>query len=329
MPCSGRSILRLTHRSLWLVCVAASAAFATPTQTAQYTVTFDATWSAQTHPSNFPATPHFSGLIGTTHDSTVSFWQVCLPATPGIESMAETGSKSPLTSEIDAAAMAGSADALISGGGINPSPGSVSVSFQIDLDFPLVTLVSMVAPSPDWFVGVSGLSLLENGDWAPEKVVALLPYDAGTDSGSQYTSPNQDTNPPALIMQITSLPLGNGVPLGTFTFARTDVPTTADPGALAAALPIRTLLLQNVPNPFNPATTVRFDLARSEHVSLRIFDVKGRLVRTLVSQHLPRAHHEFLWDGMDDAGVRVPSGTYFYRLRGSDFVETRKMIIAK
>jgi hypothetical protein len=274
-----------------VACLPAATA-ANPTQTAEYTVTFDATWSAQTHPSSFPPNPHFSGLVGSTHDASVWFWQAGELASPGIENMAETGSKSPLLTEIGAAITDGSADSLISGGGINPSPGSVGVSFQIDLDFPLVTLVSMIAPSPDWFVGVSNLSLFENGDWVEERIVSLLPYDSGTDSGTTYTSPNLDTDPAEPIMQITTL-------------------------------------FQNAPNPFNPATTVRFDLGQSGHVSLRIFDVRGRPVRTLVSLQLPRDRHAIVWDGTDDAGVSVPSGTYFYRLRASGFVQTRKLVVAK
>ena len=74
---------------------------------------------------------------------------------------------------------------------------------------------------------------------------------------------------------------------------------------------------------------VRLDLARADHVSLRIFDVGGRLVRTLANQRLPRDRHAFLWDGADENGVRVPSGAYFYQLRTSDFVQTRKMIVTK
>jgi hypothetical protein len=311
-----------------VACLPAATA-ANPTQTAEYTVTFDATWSAQTHPSSFPPNPHFSGLVGSTHDASVWFWQAGELASPGIENMAETGSKSPLLTEIGAAITDGSADSLISGGGINPSPGSVGVSFQIDLDFPLVTLVSMIAPSPDWFVGVSNLSLFENGDWVEERIVSLLPYDSGTDGGTTYTSPNLDTDPAEPIMQITTLPVGNGVPLGTFTFTRTDVPTAVGPGSGTAGPPARTTLFQNAPNPFNPATTVRFDLGQSGHVSLRIFDVRGRPVRTLVSLQLPRDRHAIVWDGTDDAGVSVPSGTYFYRLRASGFVQTRKLVVAK
>lgn len=192
------------------------------TQTAEYTVTFVATWSAQTHPVDFPPSAHFSGLIGGTHNGAVSFWDPGQLATPGIEDMAELGEKSTLQSEIQVAINAATAGAVISGGGISPSPGSVSQPFTIDQAYPLVTVVSMVAPSPDWFVGVHGLPLYENGDWVNEKSVQLLPYDAGTDDGTTYSSPNQETSPHQPIALITSLPAGNGVPFGTMTFTRTD-----------------------------------------------------------------------------------------------------------
>jgi hypothetical protein len=313
---------------LWAACLPVPAA-GNPTQTAEYTVTFEATGNAETHPASFPPNPHFSGLIGGTHDVSVAFWRVGELASPGIESMAETGAKSTLISEFNAAILAGGADSLVSGGGINPSPGSVAVSFQIDLEFPLVTLVSMIAPSPDWFVGVWGLSLLESGDWVEEKVVALLPYDSGTDSGTTYTSPNSDTDPAEPITLITTLPVGNGVPLGTFTFTRSDVPTAVGSGSGTTGGPVRTQLFQNSPNPFNPATTIRFDLGRPGYESLRIFDVRGRVVRALVDEPLPRDHHSVVWDGTNDAGVAVPSGTYFYRLHTNDRVHTRKMVVAK
>ena len=81
----------------------------------------------------------------------------------------------------------------------------------------------MVAPSPDWFVGVSGLQMIENGDSADEIVVVLRPHDAGTDSGTTYRSVNQATVPPVPISLITGPPfiVGSSVPaVGTFTFTR-------------------------------------------------------------------------------------------------------------
>lgn len=197
----------------------------TPAASAQYRLTFEATWSAVTHPIDFPPNPHFSGLIGASHSPAVRLWEEGETATPGIENMAETGAKSPLVSEIDSLVNGGSACATISGGGINPSPGVVSVTFTVSQDCPLVSVVSMIAPSPDWFVGVSGLSLYENGAWIEHKVVELFPYDAGTDSGSSYTSPDEPTDSPEAIRTIELEPLlidGSVLSLGTFTFSRLD-----------------------------------------------------------------------------------------------------------
>ena len=191
-------------------------------QTARYSVTFDATWSAATHP--VPADPHFSALIGGTHAAGVRFWQADRPASDGMEAMAERGSQSPLDLEVGAAIAAGTAQHLLRGGRPpSSSPGIDSLEFEISQAFPLVTLVTMVAPSPDWFVGVDSLPLYENGAWVQERTVTLVPWDAGTDSGSDFTSPNRDTSPRQPIHRIGTAPLGaNGAaaPMGSFTFRR-------------------------------------------------------------------------------------------------------------
>ena len=197
----------------------------TPAPSAQYQLTFEATWSQATHPTDFPPNPHFSGLIGASHGPAVRLWEEGGTATPGIKNMAETGAKSPLDGEIDSLINDGSACVIISGGGINPSPGVVTVELTVSQDCPVVSAVSMIAPSPDWFVGVSGLSLYENGAWIEHKVVELLPYDAGTDSGSSYTSPDEPTDSPEAIRRIEVEPLlidGSVLSLGTFTFSRLD-----------------------------------------------------------------------------------------------------------
>ena len=193
--------------------------------TAMYRVTFDSAWSASTHPDEFPPNPHFSGLIGGTHGDQVRFWEHGGQASAGIEAMAELGSKFPLDQEVEAAITAGTAEHALSGGGIGRSPGSVSLEFEIGRDAPRVTLVSMVAPSPDWFVGVSALSLLEAGDWVASRTVTLRAYDAGTDSGTTYTAGNADTQPREAIAEIEGAPLavsGAVAPIGTFTFTRID-----------------------------------------------------------------------------------------------------------
>ncbi len=97
------------------------------------------------------------------------------------------------------------------------------------------------------------------------------------------------------------------------------------------AIPAVTRLEGAYPNPFNPRTAINFSLARSGHVRLRIFDVRGRLVRALVDADLPAGsyRHTYMWDGTDEAGRAVTSGTYFYRLETGGFTDTGKMLLLK
>jgi len=195
----------------------------TPAATARYSVTFNATWSAATHPQEIPPNPHFSPLVGGTHSARVGFWAPGGLASDAIEAMAELGASDPLAREVEAAIAAGNAQHVLRGGAIDLSPGSVSLEFEVGRDFPLVTLVSMLAPSPDWFVGVHDLSLIEGGDWAGERLVTLYSYDAGTDSGASYRSPDFDTQPREPVARIDGAPLamnGSVAPVGTFTFRR-------------------------------------------------------------------------------------------------------------
>jgi hypothetical protein len=84
-----------------------------------------------------------------------------------------------------------------------------------------------------------------------------------------------------------------------------------------------------VPNPFNPLTTISFDLPSTAETKLTIYDVTGRRVRTLVQQELPPGRHEVIWRGVDESGERVASGVYLYRLRAGSHVETRRMTLMK
>jgi flagellar hook assembly protein FlgD len=87
---------------------------------------------------------------------------------------------------------------------------------------------------------------------------------------------------------------------------------------------------QNTPNPFNPTTTIRFDLAHEGHVELRIYDVAGRVVKTLVNGKMsPGRNLGVGWSGQSDTGARVPSGIYFYQLVTDDITATKKMVLMK
>ena len=191
-----------------------------PRQNARYRVTLDATWSRQTHPMQFPGNAHSSGLIGGTHSAQFTMWAPGMVATDEIELMAESGVKTTLAAEVNFAITAGAAQYVISGSGPD-SPGSYSMEFDIGRSFPLVSLVSMIAPSPDLFVGVRDLDLCLNGTWGEQLVFSLQPYDAGTDSGVSYGSLNADMDPVDPISQITGFSFESNVEvarLGSFTF---------------------------------------------------------------------------------------------------------------
>ena len=94
-------------------------------------------------------------------------------------------------------------------------------------------------------------------------------------------------------------------------------------------VPKYTRLYQNVPNPFNPTTTIQFDLAHDGPVTLRIFDVAGHRVRTLLDGKLAGNRHQVTWNGLDDTGRRVASGVYLYRLTAQDLTATRRLVLLK
>jgi hypothetical protein len=88
-------------------------------------------------------------------------------------------------------------------------------------------------------------------------------------------------------------------------------------------------LHKNYPNPFNPTTTINYSLKENVKVSLKIYNIKGQLVKTLVNDIKPAGEHSIIWDGRDYNGNRVSSGIYFYKLKAGDFQKVRKMILLK
>ncbi len=94
-------------------------------------------------------------------------------------------------------------------------------------------------------------------------------------------------------------------------------------------LPKVTALTGNYPNPFNPKTTLQFDLAEPSEVVLQIYDLSGRRIRTLVREEMPAGSHEQIWLGRDDQGRAVPSGVYFARLQAGFNVMMRKIALLK
>jgi hypothetical protein len=95
------------------------------------------------------------------------------------------------------------------------------------------------------------------------------------------------------------------------------------------AQPAAFTLLQNYPNPFNQSTQIQFNLPSAGYVSLIIYDLLGRKVRTLVSYHLSPGFKSVLWDARNDFQEEVASGIYFYQIKAGDFIDTKKMVLLK
>jgi len=115
---------------------------------------------------------------------------------------------------------------------------------------------------------------------------------------------------------------------GTYIL-RYDGPLTSGVDEPPAAPGATTALRGNFPNPFNPSTAIKFDLAASGPVSLRIFDAGGRLIRTLIDGPRAAGAQSAVWDGRSDGAAPVPSGVYFYRLEAPGFAASEQMVLTK
>ena len=109
-----------------------------------------------------------------------------------------------------------------------------------------------------------------------------------------------------------------------------DVATPGTATGIVPSAPQTFALHQNVPNPFNPTTTIQYDVARGGgEVTLQIFDAKGRLVKTMMDGAQSEGQQSVTWDGRNNAGQQVATGVYFYRLTAPGFSQTRRMVLLK
>ncbi|MFA4948969.1 MAG: T9SS type A sorting domain-containing protein [Candidatus Krumholzibacteriia bacterium] len=126
----------------------------------------------------------------------------------------------------------------------------------------------------------------------------------------------------------------SGAPIDRFEIARDAfswMQALTNPNVTSTDAPPKfTKLTQNFPNPFNPSTTIKFDLKEKGFVSLKVYNVAGQLVRTLKSEAMDaKKDHIVTWDGTNDRGGAVASGIYFYKMNTKDFSQTRKMVLLR
>ncbi len=96
-----------------------------------------------------------------------------------------------------------------------------------------------------------------------------------------------------------------------------------------AEIPTEVSLYQNYPNPFNPTTTIAFSLPADEKIQLEIFDLRGRLVKTLAADQFAAGNHQLQWNGRNNAGLEVSSGIYIYRLVAGSVIKQNQMVFLK
>jgi hypothetical protein len=202
------------------------------------------------------------------------------------------------------------------------------------------TVLSVDYYSPEDVNGYCGETYLDRPDATGARVAAtIMIWVKGSDKTTEFrlVSPEDPIEPglPNLIVgpqwvfshAKMALPTETGQPLvAAINTSVSGVGDNDGPGALPAV----TRLESAYPNPFNPHTTIAFEIPTPKEVTLRVFDLSGRLVRNLVDRepHAP-GRHEIIWNGRDDARRQVASGTYFYRLEAGKFTETRGMLLVK
>lgn len=187
-------------------------------ETAEYTIRFNALWSEFTHGENYSLSAHFSDpvlWVGTGNP----VFGLGQPATRGIEEMAETGITRELKKELEELQEVGSIESFEIQSRV-ASPGSDSYTVVMDADQPVLSLVSMIAPSPDWFVAVDGLSMIVDGRWRDDFEIILPLLDAGTEEGDKFRINNEASIPAGVIRPVDDIDTSLSPPFASLSINR-------------------------------------------------------------------------------------------------------------
>jgi hypothetical protein len=279
---------------------------------ATYDFTFQSTWNAAEH-SSIPSGAHWSDLVGATHNTTNEFVQLGENATLGIKNVAEFGDNSAFENEVNLAITDEKADQWLQQGfaPFAAISSAALVDIEVTEDFPLVTLVSMVAPSPDWFIAVNSLNLRNesNDDWRDTFTIDVFTYDAGTDNGTNYSSPNS-ANSPVPVSMINGFPI-NGFKMGTLTVTLKSV--------LSVETPEFSNVIKLYPNPSNGLIAINNNTSRILS-SIRVYDILGNQVKVILLKTNTIRNTIDL--------TNLTNGIYLARIASVDGqVKTQKLII--
>ncbi len=239
--------------------------------TATYNIVFNSIWNPSDHTS-VPTNAHWSKLVGATHKSPNIFFRLGQTASTGIKNIAEIGNNQVFNNEVNAEIDNNEANQYIDGPYLSSGTGNITINnLQVDQEYPLLTLVSMVAPSPDWFIGINSYNLLDDqNQWKTSVILDVFAFDAGTDSGTDYTSINMVTNPFEPISQLDTPPI-NGNKMGTISIILNSVLTT-DTENIVKSVSI-------YPNPSNGIFTISTPY-NNDIKNISVFNILGKKIAT-------------------------------------------------
>jgi hypothetical protein len=279
--------------------------------TATYSVVFESNWSQSAHPhssGNLPGNAHWSKLVGATHNDQVTFLEMGSPATEGVKDIAELGSNTAFFAEVNTAIAAASANQIIDGPNLGTALGQMVIgAVETTDEYPMLTLASMIAPSPDWMIAVNSIELQDSfGEWKDEISIDLFPYDAGTDSGTDYTSGNAPTTPQSTISNASGTAPFSNEKIGTLTITLESI--LGDDVSTFQKL-------QVFPNPTRGNVTVT---SATSIQAIEVFNVLGK--RVLYNDRINNTTFNLDLE-------KQPSGVYLVMITDSTQNKTTKKII--
>ncbi|WP_456439915.1 T9SS type A sorting domain-containing protein [Psychroserpens sp.] len=288
--------------------------------TASYDITFLSVWENEIVDPVFgngttaiPGNAHWSNLVGATHNSNYTLVEMGALASTGVKNIAEAGNNDALMAEVlNEVNTTGNADQWLQEP-FSPFAAISSATLSgivVSSDFPLLSLVSMIAPSPDWMIAINSVNLRNGNTWVNEIEIELFPYDAGTDSGSLYTSLDQPTlpNPEPISVLINQAPF-NAKPIGTITISLDEV-LSIDNQDLT-----KVLMSPNPSNGLIKISTSNANILKKASV----FDVLGKQVATISNKNLDVSLNLNL--------TALNRGVYLVRLELEDGSQSTKRLV--
>ena len=278
---------------------------------ATYDIVFTSVWNSTDHGA-LPPGPHWSKLVGANHNANVTFLQMGQTASAGIERIAEDGVNSVFKNDEVDPTIPTDTQQYIDGNSLGSATGTITISdLEVFEDFPLLTLVSMIAPSPDWMIAVNSIDLRVGGDWNSSINIDLFPYDAGTDNGTSYTSPNNN-NIGGTITSLVNVGPFNNQKIGTLSIILKSVVLSDKDVAFDNKIKV-------FPNPNKGAFTINNE-SKNFIKHLKLYDTYGNEIKKITNNSRLITSPVQL--------ENLSSGLYFLKLTSQEgFISTKKIIV--